>query len=209
MLPLFLRILFALGVTDPGQAPIPLEWWVDSCDREVTVDASDRKDARERARRACQSTGASASTCEMLDVVVVRESSGRAAVAHTLGPNEDGLGLAGLSVTFHREKWRPDAPREVLCVPEVSAAVVLRIWRNAVEIYKARTRLDLQRVFAGRWYDVGKPPMRDRDASWCRRLLRRGLTCFDPVKRKDLGRGPAPAEQDRWLAELVEEADAT
>jgi hypothetical protein len=175
----------------------------DPCSREHDTT---RLETRERIRSACRDLGATADVCEALDVVVVRESSGRATVRHELGPNEHGRGATGLSVRLHAAKWAHDATEADLCTPEIAGVVVLRIWRTAVRTYGARTLLDLQRVFAGRWMDVGLPPIRGRDGDWCSRLARRELSCFDPVRARDLGRGPAVDAQDSWLADRLAEA---
>lgn len=175
----------------------------DPCAREADTT---RTETRERIRSACRDLGASADICEALDVVVVRESSGRATVRHELGPNERGRGATGLSVRLHAAKWSPTATEADLCTPEIAGVVTLRIWRTAVRTYGARNLLDLQRVFAGRWMDVGLPPIRGRDGDWCSRLARRELSCFDPVRARDLGKGPSVDEQQAWLEERLAEA---
>jgi hypothetical protein len=200
-------LLLQLFAGDPAElettpADLP-RFWVDACDAEQTVDAADRRAVRRRIREACEDLGASADACEALDVVVMRESSGRAAVEHTLGPNERGRGAAGLSVRLHAWKWSAQATEQTLCVPEVSAVVVLRIWRHSVTGFRARTWLDLQRVFAGRFGDVGLPPHRKRDGDWCKRLARREIGCLERVHLRDFGKGPKLEEQEAWLEKRV------
>lgn len=174
--------------------------WEGACEREAATTHVERFVARERAIAACRSLGATDNVCEALDAVVVRESSGMPQVEHKLGPNEHGRGLAGLAVRLHADKWKAGTPEEALCVPEVSAVIVMRIWRTAIMAYGARDLLDLQRVFAGRFDDLGQEPTHPRDRDWCSRLRKRGVSCLETVRLKSLGRELRRSKQDTWLA---------
>lgn len=142
---------------------------------------------------------------EVLDAIVVRESSGDRCAVHRLGPNEDGLGPGGLQVRFHLAKWDPSAPPQVLHVPEVSAVVMGRMFRRYKERYKARTWLRVGQIYGGRIVhgDIGM------DELWCQRLARRGVDCSAelPEFGRKLGLGPTPGQlafvvrlQAKWEA---------
>lgn len=164
-----------------------------------------RIEARKRAMRACRKLGASKEACNVLDVIAIRESSGDPCAVHVLGPREWGLGIHGLSVGLHLDKWEPASERplpNVLRIPEVSAVVTLRIFRRAVVRYKAKTWREVGGVFAGRKYT--------RDEPFCRRLARVGIDCeADPRRQlgERLGREPTEG-QDAFVLRLLARAEA-
>lgn len=164
----------------------------------------ERKVTRQRVADTCRRMGATVEACTVLDEVVVRESSGDACAVHVLGPDEYGLGPLGLNVGLHLPKWG-EANRKVLHVPEVSAVITLRLYRRAIKRYKARTWLDVNAVFAGRFHEIGRRTATGDDYVFCRRLQRRGIDCMnDPRKQLGtrLGNGPEP-KQGAFVARLL------
>lgn len=186
----------------------------DAADGSTTIAESRTPEARAAARaevrRVCERLGVADDLCDALDAVVVRESDGVAAIRHTAGNGEHGLGVAGLSLRWHGAKWGPDAD-PWFCSPTVSALVVLEIWRRAIARYHATTLAELQAVFAGRWHvdEFGRAwALRShrRDADWCHRLADYGVDCRRRVGRRDLGRAAkiTTAKQRRKIAAEME-----
>lgn len=158
-----------------------------------------RIEYRKRAMRTCRKMGASVEACNVLDVIAIRESSGDTCAVHVLGPNEFGLGLLGLSVDLHLDKWRVGARPDVLRVPEPAAVVGVRIFRRAVVRYKAKTWREVGGVFAGRKYENGEERL------FCARLARVGIDCeADPRGQlgDKLGREPTP-DQELFVMKLL------
>lgn len=152
------------------QPPICGDWPAERSTAEV------REDARERVRRTCRALGASAEACEVLDVMVVRESSGDPCAVHTLGEGEYGLGVLGLSCRWHARSW--DGRCESLRTPEIAAVVGLRIYRRAVSHHEAVTWASVNEVFATGGTRRSRPRAVER---WCSRLAARGIDCLaDP-----------------------------
>lgn len=168
----------------------------------------ERKVTRQRVADACRRMGATVEACTVLDAMVVRESDGDPCAVHVLGPGEYGLGPLGLSVGLHLSKWG-EADRKVLHVPEVSAVVTVRLFRRAVRRYGAKSWLDINAVFAGRFNEIGQKtkPLGD-DWVFCKRLARWDIDCMaDPRGKlgKKLGTMPEP-EQQRFVARLIARA---
>lgn len=157
----------------------------------------ERKDARERVRETCRSLGATKQTCKVMDAMVVRESSGDSCAIHTMGPDEYGRGVLGLSVRWHRRKWQEDATGEEFHIPEISAIVAMRIYRRAVKRHGATTWTHVNDVFAGRF--GAKDRDEHKQALFCNRLEKWGVDCeSDP--RGQLGKrlGIEP-DDDQWI----------
>lgn len=166
---------------------------------------AERAETRQRIANTCRAMGGSVAACTVLDAMVVRESSGDACAVHVIGEDEYGLGPLGLSVGLHLSKWDPYADAMVLKVPEVSAVIAMRIFRRAVTRYRARTWLDVNAVFAGRFHEIGKreTPSGD-DFVFCRRLARWDIDCFSDPRGElgqRLGRSPEPG-QDAFVMRL-------
>lgn len=136
-----------------------------------------RRDTRERVGRMCRALGGDRAACKVLDYVTLRESSFDPCAVHTLGPNEYGLGPHGLSVALHLSKWDGEADSAVLHVPEVSAVVVFRLWRRALERYGARSWRRANAVYAGRI--AAKHLDNHKDNRFCFELDKRGVDCND------------------------------
>ena len=67
----------------------------------------------------------------MADVIARTESQYDACAVHVRGPREFGLGMIGLMVDLHRNKWDQTAPISVFYLPEHSAAVIARFMRRS------------------------------------------------------------------------------
>lgn len=179
------------------------------CEAEVYT-REQREETRARVRSTCQSVGASEIVCDYLDAVVIRESSGRAGVRHTLGEGENGLGAMGLSIRWHRDKWPGEDEDPMFCHPEVSALVTLAIMRRAIVRYEAGDLTEIQAIFGGSWDCWGEGrdrmcrahPRRTRDL--CTRMTRRGWSCYRPVRLRDLGREVKRRDRRIYAARLVQ-----
>lgn len=170
----------------------------------------ERAETRARVRATCEAMGAAAEACDVLDAMVVRESSGDACAIHVRGPGEYGVGPLGLSWRWHRHKWfqKGEATWDqaaLFHVPEISAIVALRLYRIAVDHHGAKTWMDVQAVYAGRFED-GRPARRAiADRRWCARLEARGLDCTSSPRGKlgsVLGKRPE-AGQETFVLELI------
>lgn len=140
---------------------------------------------------ACSTDGASADACAALAAVTARESDGRANAIHRRGPREHGVGAHGISARWATRLGLRTAD---LCDAATSTRAVLAIWRRAAA-RGARSWVDLQRYFGGRWELRGQPVEHRLDARWCRALAARGVDCHaDP--RGHLGSPRTPAVQD-------------
>lgn len=172
-----------IGRCDPADGP-PIRW-----------SAEERDEVRARARATCKAQGAARGVCAWLDASGVRESSWSPSVRHTMGVNEAGLGIFGLSKRWHRDKW-PGAVEPAFCSPEPSVLVALAIVRRAQVSWGARDLRDVQAVFAGRFAcmtDLGRRECfiernaaADRDV--CERLKIRGVDCRAPLPKNAAGR---------------------
>lgn len=186
-------LILALALLQPRPPAVIGE--CDPRDTGAEWTAEQRREVRLRIRAACQALGASPIVCAYADAVAVRESSGRAGVWHTLGENELGLGAMGLSLRWHAGKWPGEADPD-FCRPEVSLLVAHAIWWRAVTRYQARTLVEVQAIYAGRWrcWQEGERRVCRADPSHrgtrgiCSRLKRRGFDCFHPIEPADLGR---------------------
>lgn len=172
-----------------------------------------RQETRDRVQRACHAADASPLVCAFADAIVFRESSGRAGVRHRLGPREHGLGAMGLSLRWHRNKWKGKADPD-FCKPEVSFAVAHAIWWAAVLRYHARSPLDIQAVYEGKW-DCMTDPKTQRRVCYaapdgntarniCGRMTKRGYSCHAQLGAKDLGRRIRKRDRTSWALALWE-----
>ncbi len=117
---------------------------------------SERQETRERVQEVCKHVQASKAVCSYLDAIVIRESSGRAGVRHTIGTpehgiSENGLGAMGLSIRWHADKWPGGDEDPMFCIPEVSALVALDIVHRAVKKWEARNLTEVQAVYGGQF----------------------------------------------------------
>ena len=149
-------VLFALLSIPAEPAPLePLELPTPHC--EPVGEKAGRythqkvKETKARLRYACKEMGGSPITCAFLDAVAIRESSGRSGVRHTKGDGENGLGVAALSLRWHRDKWPGDDEDPMFCHPEVSAIVVFDVIRRAYHKFQARNFLEVQAIYGGQW----------------------------------------------------------
>lgn len=189
-----------MGTCDPVEGPRP-KWSKEA-----------RMETRKRVRRACKATKASPALCAFADAVVVRESSGRAGVRHTLGAGENGLGAMGLNIASHRDKWPGQDEDPMFCVPEVSFAVVHAILWRAVTRYHASDWVDVQAIYSGRWQcNEGEDGVRrcfadsdERTARLiCSRMAGRGHDCYEPILPKHLGRKIPFGQRREWALSLA------
>ena len=174
--------------------------------------AEQRREVRRRVRRACrEGLRASPIVCAYYDAVVVRESSGNPGARHTLGKGENGLGAMGLSLRWHADKWPGRDEDPAWCTPEASLVVAHAVVWRAFTRYHARTMLDVQAVYAGRWTCHGEGRAREcwpeptprTGRAICGRLQARGFSCDAPITRKDLGRRIPYGKRRAWVAAQV------
>lgn len=192
-----------IGQCDPVDGE-PLRW-----------SQATRAEVRARVQRACrEELHASPRLCAFYDAVVVRESSGRAGVRHTLGRNENGLGAFGLSLRWHADKWPGTDEDPAWCSPEASLVVAHALVWRAVTHYQARDLLDVQAIYAGRWYcrddwprdgvrSCRAAPDARTEASICHRLADRGGMCRAPISRADLGERVPLAARRAWAEQAA------
>lgn len=173
-----------------------------------------RAETRARVQAVCEHVGASPLICEYMDIVVIRESSGRPGVRHRLGQGEDGLGAMGLSLWWMRHLWPGDDEDPAFCQPEVSALVALELFRRAVVRWNATNLVGIQAVYAGSlsvWVDdEGKrhrSPGRSWDPGLCARVAARGASCLTPITVEDLGLRVRSSERRELAYELAERFD--
>ena len=186
-----LKLLLAMIIAIP--APVCGDW---SDGFRSTKDV--RKDAKARVLKTCRALGGSRQACAVMGAMVSRESSGDPCAVHRLGEGEYGLGVLGLSCRWHRNKWDGDC--EQFRKPEVSAVVVMRIFRRAVSRHGATSWADVNEVF-GTGKNGERPAARN---VFCHRLKRRGLDCQDDPRGQLgtlLGIGPVVG-QERVLEEM-------
>lgn len=157
-------------------------------DNESTWSREDKLRARERLRLACEAAGGSDDYCAFWDAVTCREAwCGVASAVHLQGVDVDGdhefgLGMLGLSVKWHEDKWDGEDEDPAFCSPEVSFVVGHAIAWAAVERYGARNWVELQAVFGG---GAERVCVADRLPSWLwifdGVLGLRWLTAFAPT----------------------------
>jgi hypothetical protein len=165
---------------------------------------AERNETHARVRRACKALGAAPVICAYMDAIVERESSGNPGARHHRGRDSDGvqengLGAMGLSKRWHRDKWPGKDEDPYFCSPEVSATVAHAIFWRAMIRYQADTVADIQSIYGGHWKCHRDPMTGERagcfasrdygpDSPLCRRMERRGYSCYTPIKIEDLGR---------------------
>jgi hypothetical protein len=190
----------------PEPPPMTLEDIVletPSCDpvdgEKSKITKADRLETRERIQAVCEELGASPIICAYYDLIVVRESSGRAGVRHSLGTRgqgENGLGALGLSLVWHKDKWPGKDEDPMFCSPEASAVVAHAIFWRAMKRYHAESIGDIQSIFGGFFTCTGEgsdracfPSREYEDGSHlCNNMERRGFSCHTTISREDLGR---------------------
>lgn len=195
-------ILFLLGSYGESNALVASA----QCDKEDgTIVAESRtpeakKETRTRILNTCRAVGFSWRMCDFMDAIVCRESAcGVATVRHTLGPGEEGLGPMGLSIRWQKDKW-PGSPDPEFCIPEVSAVVAAQVIRNAYFNYSARTIVQIQSIYGGRFGKINgrwRPvPHETLDQKICKRMEKRGIDCHRTIQASELGI-EVPYEQRR------------
>lgn len=187
-----------IGQCDPVEGDRPFVWT-----------AEKKQEVRDRVRRVCKHVKASEHACDFLDSLVVRESyGGMASVRHTKGEGENGLGPMGLSLRWHKDKWPGEDEDPMFCTPEVSALVALEIMHRAVRKWNAKTWVGVQAIYSGSFMsgrtEAGNvwrsPKITPKIANRiCSPLKLRGVSCWETIRRKDLGRY-VPASKRRELA---------
>lgn len=201
MLSTLLALVLAIpqiGACDPVDGP-PLEWSADQ-----------RAEVRSRVRFACAALGAAPGVCAWLDASGSRESSWSPSVRHTLGRNESGLGVLGLSTRWQRDKWPGSGEDPAFCSPEASVLVALAIVRRAQVVWGARDLRDVQAVFAGRFRCVTEGEERHcfiirdprADADLCERLELHGVDCRAELPERAAGRRVLLRDRPRVAAEI-------
>lgn len=212
----FIISLFVFAPPIPSERPDAIVGQCDPVDGQRpkwTPEA--RTETRKRVKRACKQLGGSKRMCAFLDLIVVRESSGRAGVRHTMGENENGLGPMGLSIRWHGGKWPGKDEDPMFCTPEVSTIVAMTIFHRARRRYNAETIVELQAIYSGRGRCYTNPETEKRECIpapsartyklVCPGMERRGYSCRVPMEKKELG-AFVPLEERRETAErLVEE----
>jgi hypothetical protein len=186
---LMTALLAHLVVLTP-ECPAP-EMWLAGEGRAST---RTRQETRRRMARTWEALGVDEASRTVLDAVVLRESSGDPCAVHRLGPDEDGLGPGGLQVRLHLAKWDRGADPRVLHVPEVSAVVMVRLFRRIRDRYRARTWLRAGQIYGGRIRPEDQDPWLDQQ--WCTRLAKRGIDCQAAIGELGdaLGLGPTPEQ---------------
>lgn len=197
-----------IGQCDPVNGERPFRW------------TREKKDeVRARVRRVCKHVRASEHACDFLDSLVVRESyGGMASVRHTKGEGEHGLGPMGLSLRWHRDKWPGDDEDPMFCTPEASALVALEIMHRAVRKWGADNWAGVQAIYSGSFYnkvveETGErwlsPKVTTKIANRiCSPLRLRGVSCWEHVDVKDLGRRVPLKERKTLALELAESYEA-
>ncbi len=171
--------------------------------------AETRKATRERMRRTWRAMGADREAVRVLDAIVVRESTGDPCARHLLGKSagENGYGPGGLFWRVHRGKWHRDPatadPRSFF-VPEITAVVMLRIFRRAVRRHDAQTWVEIGEVFAtGKIRDDGSRVVARHN--FAHRLRRRGIDPEAKPGRLGTKLGLSPTDdQDEFVRGLLE-----
>ncbi len=158
-------------------------------DRRTFTDAQ-RAEVSSRVSRASEAHGDSRIAQAFFASIVERESHGRSSVRHTRGPGENGLGPMGLSLASHAAKWTGSADPD-FCMPEVSLEVAHAIAWIAIDKYRARTFLEIQAVYSGRWVrtpDGMRADPSDRTVrTICGRMAARGYSCDQIIGKDTLG----------------------
>ena len=162
---------------------------------------------RQRVHATLRSLGVSSSVHAYHDAILYRESfGGEASVRHTIGEDSDGeqehgLGAHGLALRWHASKWG-DGADPGFCTPEVSTVVAHELIWRALTRFGARNLVEVQSVYAGAARCRGGmcsftlAPKRRRGL--CSRLAKRGVDCWAPITREDLGRRLGPEERREW-----------
>lgn len=199
-----LSLLLALAVT-PGVLP------GDYCDlpggQSTTWTREQRRQTFDRAEAVTDALGTSAIIAAYHQELIQRESRGRASVEHNYGFDSDGtpehgLGAYGLSIRWHSDKLDGGGDPG-FCSPEISAVVAAEIMHRAWTNYGARTVLELQSVYSGRW-DCTSQNRCVFTLSWkkrrdlCARMRDRGFDCHQELKHSDLGERLDPEDRRPW-----------
>lgn len=191
-------LLFFVGFGPPAPEPVP-DLPVPYCDargeKARPYTEYEKMETRHRVQAVCEYVKADPIVCAYLDVIVVRESSGRAGVRHTIGKNENGLGSMSLSLRWHADKWPGDDEDPMFCHPEVSALVTLEIIDRAFRKYAAENILDVQGIFGGSWECWQNPETGERMCranprhgdKLCERMASRGYDCGKFIDRSSRG----------------------
>ncbi len=184
--------------------------------------AQERQETRARVVAACEALGAAPIVCAYADLVVVRESSGRASIRHTKGQDEHGVGPMGLGIRPHQDKW-PGDPDPDWCTPEASLVVAHEESWRAADHWGARSIPGIHAIYGAGvggcsalrpmwWRHVpglaqllrfvprrscrpGLPRHRPR---LCSRLRARGHSCAATIGPEDLGRRLPLEERRAW-----------
>ncbi len=186
-----------IGQCDPVEGP------------EVVFSDADRLEVYERVRAYSKARGDSQTAQAFFLAVAQRESHGRASVRHTRGDGENGLGPLGLNRRSHRAKW-PGAWEDV-CTPEVSVEIAHAIAWLAVDKYRARTFLEVQAIYSGRWVKTDKgwrADPSDRTVRLiCPRMRKLGKSCDTLISGRDLGARVALGDRPAFVAAHMLQAD--
>lgn len=192
------RPVARMGECDPADPEAPKPIWT----KEM------RQETRARVQRACRDLGAAPIICAYMDLIVVRESHGRAGVRHLLGHNENGLGAMGLSKRWQSHRWPGKDEEPMFCQPEASAVVTQGLLFRAYDHYRARDVGGLQSIFAGKWFCFRENGFRHcspsqryySNGSLCSAMKARGFSCRAKITRSDLGR-PLKLDERRAFVE--------
>lgn len=183
-----------------------------------------REEVRQRVKWACRhELKASPIVCAYYDAVVVRESSGRASIRHTLGKGENGLGAMGLSLRWHHDKWPGKDEDPAWCTPEASLITAHAIVWRAFDRYHAENALDIQAVYGqggGDCFMQYNPKTRKEKRvcyasptnrtvkSICSRMKARGFSCYQRITKKDLGLKVPRSKRRAWVEQVLENLPA-
>lgn len=175
---------------------------------------------RTRLRAACEAVGGSPLYCAYVDAVGLRESSWRRGVRHDNGADADGreergLGILGLSVRWHHDKW-PGDPDPDWCQPEASFAVLHAIAWRAVDRWHARDLAEVQAVYGGHWRCSASAGRRTcellgypSEGRLHGMLRRRGHSAYTPISARDLGERLPKRRRATWAREQAHSEDVT
>ena len=194
------RPVARMGECDPPGEPRQ-HWWPKSL----------RQETHARVQRACRDMGGSPIICAYMDLIVERESHGRAGVRHHRGKNENGLGPMGLSKHWQAGRWPGKDEEPMFCQPEASAIVAQALFYRAFDHYSARTVAELQSIYAGKWFCYRENGRRRCEASQryysrghlCSQMKARGFSCKTKLTRSDLGRRFKRADRRTFVEEQI------
>lgn len=199
-----------LAIPHPPSDGLPIPECVAVGEDPPQYSRAQRQETRDRVQAVCKAVSASPIICAYMDLITVRESSGRAGVRHVKGHNENGLGAMGLSLRWHSDKWPGDDEDPQFCHPEVSAIVALAIMHRAMIRYNAKNVVELQSIYAGHWYCEGEgrdrkchPRVVPRDTNVCSRLSARGHDCWEQIDQSDLGRKIPLNKRREFVADML------